>query len=713
MHGTEHCLSAGSMLQETPDTLPLSELADFASRMVPGNCLIERCGQVAWEEMEELEGNMSRGGAAAVVEKRKERWYGIDYYLSKIDETDVKRWLGSNGVEPFLKATELALPAPNTYIPENLELCPDLPDEAKEGPRIEKEITPPNLVVDDTTVGRLWHRLDDRYALPKSSLTLLIRTAAVEHVKVNGGSWQYSADASVHSSLLAAMFAEALAQETYDADLAGLGWGLSLSTAGIRVGCSGFSDRLPDLTVKILEEFLVDGFLQESYFQSAKDRMLRSLRTYFESRRADSHSIYYRDFLLASVDQGIDAAIESVQAASLDSVKAHHKAILNNEEALIDCLFTGNVSESEARKFFATASQKIADASALVGTAATPGMWIPGNLERRLKPGHSVELHFASKNEQEENGSAMITYQSPVPGFRGEGLSTEESLQSSSAIRLLCHILREPLFDELRTKQTLGYIVSSYYDIGWSSLPPPPSAGPEDMDKTPWTVPVDFVVISVLSRKVAPPEVVQRIENFLVEFRQSLANMPESEIADHASALSTKLLKPIQKLSTEASTHFTKIRRFAPEIHASSDEIDLPWDNSKVIASTIRSLRRKDLLRQWDRMMLPHTSARVVSCVYGTTFPLRRDNLLSSSPLRTVIVDRMADIVQLRRHLSVFDNTVSLPQPGMKTLSLLRWFPTGTAPSGIVVTAAALVGAGAVLAAGWAVMDRSRKVAVK
>lgn len=728
MHGTKKSLAAGSMLDESPETLPLQELADFLKRMVPSNCLLERCGEVAWQEMVELQqhqqqskqqhqqyenGNSISNNIA--VEKRTERWYGIEYYLSSVDPSEEQRWEGK--ATPFMEsATEfLALPRPNRYIPRNLELCADLPDEAKAGPRIEKEIEPPVLLVDDPAIGRLWHRLDDRYALPKSALVLLIRTAAVEHTQNNTtGQWEFDSRASVHSSLLSAMFSEALAQETYDADLAGLRWQLSLSTAGIRIGCSGFSDRLADLTATILDEFLADNFLQESYFLSAKDRMLRNLRTYFESRRADSHSIYYRDFLLASVDSGIDAAVAEVEATTLESVRAHHQTLLSNEESYVDLLYTGNVSEKEAREFFAIAMRKFAADSAIAGpncSTKAENMWVPSGRERRLEPGHSVELHFASKNKQEENGSVVITYQSPIPGFRGEGLSSDESLRSSSAIRLLCHILREPLFDELRTKQTLGYIVSSYYDIGWSSTPP--------SDATtcpPWTVPVDFVVISVLSRKAAPPEVMQRIEKFLMEFRASLMQMPESEIADYASALSTKLLKPIQSLSAESNQHFAKIRRFAPEILSKSNNdanaaghatAALPWDNSKVVARTIRSLRREDLLDAWDRLMLPHTSARVVSCVYGTTFPLPalRNQLPQSTSQRTVIVDALADVQQLRQQLRVYDLS---PSPA-KSSNLFSRLPAVSSP----VAAAAIFGASAVVAAGcWTFLGgRSKKSA--
>ena len=132
----------------------------------------------------------------------------------------------------------LHLPKPNRYIPRSLELCEDLPDEAKVQ-RIEKPIEPPNLLINKSN-GRLWHRLDDRYALPKASLTILLRTATAEHKLQPNSSdesesslrWDYDSSTAMQSNFITNIFADALAQETYDSYLAGLGWSLSKSSSG-------------------------------------------------------------------------------------------------------------------------------------------------------------------------------------------------------------------------------------------------------------------------------------------------------------------------------------------------------------------------------------------------------------------------------------------------------------------------------------------------
>jgi insulysin len=702
-HGTAKCISAGSRLNKETDTLPVERVQDFASKLVPSNCIIERCSLGAWEEMEALEAKKTKG-----VQRKTEQWYGIDYFLSEIDGKDVEQWQGKdvNGIVPLLDVSKLDLPRPNQYIPRTLELCPELPVEAKAGPRIEKKVDPPNLLLEQDKVGRLWHRLDDRYALPKSVLTFLIRNAATQNIKVDDGTWQYNVESAVHSALLSAIFSEALAQETYDADLAGLHWNLSLSSAGIRISCSGFSDRLPDLALKVLRDFfLSDRFLQESFFVSTQDRLLRNLRTFFESRRADSHAMYYRELLLNSEDLGLEAQLLAAESSTLESVKKHYTALLQNDETTIDCLFSGNVSETQAKTFFSSASKLMTDARLTknVADTDTSTIWIPGTSERRLTPGDDIELHFASKNPQEENGAVMVSYQSMVPGFRGEGLSQPDSLVSSAAIRLLCHILREPLFNDLRTKQQLGYIVSSYHDVGLSSRPSTMVA------LGALSVPIDFIVINILSRKVAPPEVARRIDEFLSSFRSSLENMPDSEIQHYSTALSTNMLKPVQKLGTESSNQFSKIRHYAPEILNTSGgtDKDLPWNSVKALAGTIESLKRPELLQTWDRMIQPQSRARVVSCVYGTTFPLQ----IQQIPVRAcTVIDSISAVIALRQKLPHYDNQTvvqsvssSVPPPSSRRL-FVRWVTNHRTALGFAAATVALAGA-----TGWTLLSRSKK----
>ncbi len=498
----------------------------------------------------------------------------------------------------------------------------------------------------------------------------MIRNMSTHSIKNDSDDWVYDSRSSLYSSLLASIFNEAMAQETYDASLAGLSWSLSLGSSGIKLRCFGFSDRLPDLALQVLDDFFSGEFLtDEKFFLSSKDRLIRGLKTYFESRRADSHARYYRNALLCLEDQGLDESLEIALASTFEDIVEHHRTILGDQERSVNCLFSGNVSSTEATEFFSSAKSKIQTAY----KTQTPEEFDDeaktliknGIFERQLQQGEDIELHFNSKNAQEENGAVLCTYQSAIPSFKGENFSHPSALHSSSAIRLLSYILREPLFNSLRTKQQLGYIVSSSYEIGISSQS-------NENGQMPVTTPLDFISINVLSQKMAPPDIVDRIDEFIEAFRKSLETMPESEINDYAESLATKLLKPIQKLKTEASLQNARIERYGPEVYyrlkqgsdvsgediqvdSSGDSKEIPWNTTKALASTIRDLGRQDLLETFDRMTHPSTRSRLVSCVYGKKFPLKEGS---------------------HRGTSIVNSTApSAPQASSLPLSFDRFFP--------------------------------------
>ena len=166
-YGTEACLSAGSMLNENEDTFPMDDFIEFVDLFTPENCIIERCSEGAYNEMEKRNGTETFPDGFGL---RKEKWYGVEYFLAPIQKEVVSAWTGDGKLSDLtdrnsnsIDTTELSLPVPNRYIPRTLELCPDLPEEAREGPRIEKPIDPPELLIDEKN-WKLYHRLDDRYA---------------------------------------------------------------------------------------------------------------------------------------------------------------------------------------------------------------------------------------------------------------------------------------------------------------------------------------------------------------------------------------------------------------------------------------------------------------------------------------------------------------------------------------------------------------------
>lgn len=323
-----------------------------------------------------------------------------------------------------------------------------------------------------------------------------------------------------------------------------------------------------------------------------------------------------------------------------------------------------------------------------------------GPFERRLPNNEDIELHFQSKNEKEENGAVIVTYQSQIPGFKCKTLSSKESMHRSAAIRLLCTIIKEPFFDQLRTQQQLGYIVSSYYDVNFTTRQPNYSIDSHSTSSTTKSLPlltsaVDSIVFYVLSRKEEPQEVTNRIDDFLLNFRSRLEAMDSSEIQGYADSLASSLTKPIRKLSEEAKHHFAKIRHYAPEVLADGSGHscpDLGWDNPEVIANAIRQLDRNHLLQVFDNLIIKKESgARIVSTVYGKTHPMpvQQGTHKSSSYIST-----MESLLTKRNTLIPYDPATSYQQRGFVG-SLWRAVGRHKTTLQYIAAAAAMIGVGA------------------
>jgi hypothetical protein len=66
---------------------------------------------------------------------------------------------------------------------------------------------------------------------------------------------------------------------------------------------------------------------------------------------------------MSSESNGIETSLASVEATTLDSLKDHHRRLLQNEEMEIECLYSGNVAESQAIDFYNRASLIVQEAT--------------------------------------------------------------------------------------------------------------------------------------------------------------------------------------------------------------------------------------------------------------------------------------------------------------------------------------------------------------
>lgn len=208
---------------------------------------------------------------------------------------------------------------------------------------------------------------------------------------------------------------------------------------------------------------------------------------------------------------------------------------------------------------------------------------------------------------------------------------------------------------------------------------------------TPLTTSIDSLTVYVLSRKVEPKDVAARIDDFLLNFRSKLEDMPSTEIQDYAESLAKELTKPIRKLGTEASNQFGKIRRYAPETLCTDNESsldDIPFDNAEVVAAALRKLDRNMILDVYDSLIMKRESrSRILTHVYGRTFPLKE--IPPPTPSK-IYVSSMDSLMEKRKSLIAYEPHSNYQRAGTRLLGFmgrhrtLQYAATAATVAGVV-----------------------------
>ncbi len=105
--------------------------------------------------------------------------------------------------------------------------------------------------------------------------------------------------------------------------------------------------------------------------------------------------------------------------------------------------------------------------------------------------------------------------------------------------------------------------------------------------------------------------------------------------------------------------HFGKIQKYGPEVLHTSGPSQLPWNSAEVLASTIRGLGRSDLLKTWDNVVAGKKRSRVVTHIYGSTFPfVEGDHSRGQNRRKIVSLKSLDDIKLKRQELVQYSNTM-------------------------------------------------------
>lgn len=387
--------------------------------------------------------------------------------------------------DPALAA--LHLPAPNEFIAEDVSLVP-LPDTVRQTPEL----------VLDTQRQKIWLMPDVQFRVPKGFTYINFMTPALGQTPGQ----------SAMASLYAALLNDRVNEFAYPARLAGLGFGFGKSGAGITLRMSGYNDKQFVLLERLLDDIREPDFSPQRFDNIRKD-MIRSLKNTV-AKRPSSQLMDDLGEALGHGKFGEEALIQVLEEAGLETLNAYIAAFWQGASA--QSLVYGNYERAVADRLAA-----VIDAVLPEGEAAE----IPKRALVKIEANETMQYAVNIPHDD----SVVAWY------LQGAGKSWEDR----AATALTAQIMTSGFFQQLRTEQQLGYVVSAF---SWNKLEVP------------------GLVMLVQSPVADAPAVANAMSVFINAVD---AELDEAQFERHKVALISDITKPDKNLGERAAYYWRSI----------------------------------------------------------------------------------------------------------------------------------------------------------
>ncbi|KAL2651160.1 hypothetical protein R1flu_019288 [Riccia fluitans] len=433
-----------------------------------------------------------KGSANVLIEP----WFEVPYTVEDIPESLLKTWADPPSVDPALR-----MPVANEFIPHDFSIIsPGV---------VSSEIPDVPRILVDTPLLKVWYKLDKTFKAPRANTYFAVTCpAAAESVK-----------SSVLTQVYVKLLEDALNETLYLANVAKLESSMSLGGDRLELKLFGFNEKLAVLARKIAE--LYQSFVpSEDRFQRIKEDLERAYRN--TNMKPLKHSAYLRHQILKERFFHADDKLECLLTLSLQDLKDFIPKLF--ERTYMEGFCHGNLTEAEAINI------------ANIFRSALVKQELPASLrvkERvyKLPTGPCRLVKSNVKNKSEDNSVVEMYFQV------GQDVG-EPSVRTRAIIDIFEEIIYEPCFNQLRTKEQLGYSVDCGARV---------------------THRIMGFCFRVQSSKYSPPHLQERINAFIASVHNLLADMSDEEFLNYKEALIADKLERDHTLIEETDRHWEQI----------------------------------------------------------------------------------------------------------------------------------------------------------
>uniref|UniRef100_A0A2M3ZGB7 Insulin-degrading enzyme n=1 Tax=Anopheles braziliensis TaxID=58242 RepID=A0A2M3ZGB7_9DIPT len=422
------------------------------------------------------------GQKCSELATEQEYWYGTKYGMGKVDKSILEYWSA-----PDLN-DNLHLPEPNPFIATDFDLLP-----------LDTSMENYPVIIHDTPIIRSWFKQDVEFLKPKALMNLDFNSPIVYSDPLNCNL----------THLYVQLLKDHLNEYLFEADLAGLSFGVSNTTSGLSLSIGGYSHKQQILLKKVLDSLF--GFeVDTRRFQILKEHYVRGLKNY-GMEQPYQHAVYYLALLLTEQAWTKQELLDATKLMTVERLQSFIKQLLSQMH--VECFIYGNVNRERAMEVTRIVEEKMIQTDAKI--VPLLARQLCQRREHKLRNGESCL--FEGTNEYHKCSCTQLYMQ----------CGQQES--HSIYVDILSQLLSEACYTQLRTKEQLGYIVL---------------CGTRKANG------VCGLRIIVQSER-HPAYVETRIENFLNNMVNYLENMTESEFNRHKEVLTQLLLEKPKRMVTQ------------------------------------------------------------------------------------------------------------------------------------------------------------------
>ncbi|EJC99121.1 uncharacterized protein FOMMEDRAFT_160684 [Fomitiporia mediterranea MF3/22] len=421
----------------------------------------------------------------------KEQWCGAEYVKKQLESRFISEARKDNDIPG------LTLPEPNPFLPENFDVHRVHVSEPKKRPAL----------LERTSLVELWHKKDDQFWVPKAIVKISAQTPIAG----------LTSRASVLTRMFVNLVEDALNEYSFYAKMADVGYSLDETSSGFTLTVGGYNDKLHILAEAVLNK-IRHLEIRKDRFRVMLERNLLSLKNMkFES--PDTLSMRYLTYLRDDRIFSIEDREEALKSITIEELSKHAKALLSHLRFKV--LVTGNLRREDALNIASLAKKTLL-------SKPLPEAELPKMRTRLLPKGCNYIWEMPLTNDKETSSS--VSYYCHVGNLSDP--------HTRVTCFLLAHILDEPVFDILRTKEHLGYAVGSLAVLGTESIG--------------WCL--------VIQSEMDLSYLESRIEAFLRYMRKIIRDISNETLEGHKTALEKGWMEKIKTVPQETKMFWTFIQ---------------------------------------------------------------------------------------------------------------------------------------------------------